>query len=113
MNTHRLPGKTNAYYYLLSDLRHDMRKPFLHLRKPVFAYAKTKAQISCAVTARMISAFVFATCMVLYLYFLNPKCQASNPQPGLCRTWQEIYKTEFLMTRFILESGRRKYTRNV
>ena len=27
----------------------------------VFAYAKTKAQISCAVTAQLISAFVFAT----------------------------------------------------
>ena len=27
----------------------------------VFAYAKTKTQISCAVTAKLISAFVFAT----------------------------------------------------
>ena len=31
------------------------------IRKPDFAYAKTKAQISCAVTAQLISAFVFAT----------------------------------------------------
>ena len=30
-------------------------------RGRIFAYAKTKAQISCAVTAQMISAFVFAT----------------------------------------------------
>ena len=27
----------------------------------LFAYAKTKAQISCTVTAQLISAFVFAT----------------------------------------------------
>ena len=31
------------------------------VRKPVFAYAKTKTQISFAVTAKQISAFVFAT----------------------------------------------------
>ena len=29
------------------------------MRKPVFAYAKTKTQISFAVTAKLISAFVF------------------------------------------------------
>ena len=43
-----------------------------------FAYAKTKAQISCAVTAQLISAFVFATRIVQSLLFLNPKFQASN-----------------------------------
>ena len=31
------------------------------MRKPAFAYAKTKTQISFAVTAKLISAFVFAT----------------------------------------------------
>ena len=31
------------------------------MRKPDFAYAKTKAQISCAVTAQLISDFAFAT----------------------------------------------------
>ena len=31
------------------------------VRKPDFAYAKTKTQISFAVTAKLISAFVFAT----------------------------------------------------
>ena len=30
------------------------------MRKPDFAYAKTEVQISCAVTAQLISAFVFA-----------------------------------------------------
>ena len=37
----------------------------------IFAYAKTKAQISFAVTAKLISAFVFATRIVQFLYFLN------------------------------------------
>ena len=42
-------------------------------------YAKTKTQISFAVTAKLISAFVFATRIVHFLFFLNPKCQASSP----------------------------------
>ena len=44
----------------------------------LFAYAKTKTQISFVVTAKLISAFVFATLIVQALYFLNPKFQASN-----------------------------------
>ena len=48
------------------------------MRKLDFAYAKTKAQISCAVTAQLISAFVFASQIVLFLVYLNPKCQASS-----------------------------------
>ena len=44
----------------------------------IFAYAKTKPQISCAVTAQLISAFVFATWIVQSLYFLNPKFRASS-----------------------------------
>ena len=43
-----------------------------------FAYAKTKTQISFAVTAKLISAFVSATRIVQSLYFLNPKFQASS-----------------------------------
>ena len=39
--------------------KHDMSRI---MRKPDFCiYVKTKAQISCAVTAQLISAFVFAT----------------------------------------------------
>ena len=38
------------------------------MRNPHFAYGKTKAQISCAVTAKLISAFVFATQIVQFLY---------------------------------------------
>ena len=43
-----------------------------------FAYAKTKAQISFAVTAKLISAFVFATRIVYFLFFLYTKFQASS-----------------------------------
>ena len=44
----------------------------------IIAYAKTKTQISFAVTAKLISVFVFATWIVQSLYFLNPKFQASS-----------------------------------
>ena len=49
----------------------------------IFAYAKTKAQISFAVTAKLISAFVFATQIVHFLFLLNPKFQASMLLLGL------------------------------
>ena len=45
--------------------------------KPAFAYAKTKRQISCAVTM-LISAYVFSTYLVQSLYLLNLKFQASS-----------------------------------
>ena len=48
------------------------------MRKPAFAYAKTKTQISFAVTAKLISAFVFATWIVQSIFYLNPKFQASS-----------------------------------
>ena len=48
------------------------------MRKPDFAYAKTMAQISCAVTAQLTSAFVFATQIVQSLFFLDAKFQASS-----------------------------------
>ena len=50
----------------------------LVMRKPVFAYAKTKTQISFAVTAKLISAFVFASRKIQFLYFLNLKFQPSG-----------------------------------
>ena len=75
------------------------------LENRLFAYAKTKTQISFAVTTKLISAVVFATWILRFLYFLNPKFQASLEtssvieQPGLCRTWSETPKTSFLTTR--------------
>ena len=44
----------------------------------IFAYGKTMAQISFSVTAQVISAFIFATRIVQFLFFLNPKFQASG-----------------------------------
>ena len=43
------------------------------MRKADFANAKKKPQISFAVTAKLISAFVFATWIVQSLYYLNSK----------------------------------------
>ena len=48
------------------------------VRKGITVYVKTKEQISCAVTAQLISAFVFATRIVEFFFFLNPKSQASS-----------------------------------
>ena len=47
----------------------------LVVRKPFFfvAYAKTKTQISFAVTAKLISAFVFAIRIEQSVYFLSTK----------------------------------------
>ena len=42
------------------------------------AYAKTKTQISFAVTAKLISAFVFASRIVQLLFYLSPKFQDSS-----------------------------------
>ena len=58
----------------LFDMSLVVRKPFVCF----FAYAKTKTQISCAVKAQLIIAFVFATHIVQSLYLLNPKFQASS-----------------------------------
>ena len=44
----------------------------LHEKNRFFAYAKSKAQMSFAVTAKPISAFVSATWIVQSLYFQNP-----------------------------------------
>ena len=43
----------------------------------IFAYVKTKAQISFAVTVQLICAFVFATQILQFLFLLSPKFQAS------------------------------------
>ena len=48
------------------------------MRKPTICIREKKTQISFAVTAKLISVFVFATWIVQYLYFLNTKFQASS-----------------------------------
>ena len=47
------------------------------MRKPFFCICENKTQINFAVTAKLISAFVFATRIVQSLYFLYLKFQAS------------------------------------
>ena len=71
------------------------------MRKRIFACAKTKTQISFAVTAKLISAFGFRyTDSTIPLL---PKSEISSLQPsseavqsGLCRTWSETPKTSFI-----------------
>ena len=56
------------------DAAHIVFDGISHIkRKPAFAYAKTKAHISCAVTAQLISASVSATVIVQSLSFLKPE----------------------------------------
>ena len=72
---------------LFGTLQPVMKKAFLSIKrieprheKTVFLhiYAKTKTQISFTVTAKLISAFVFALWIVQPLYFLNLKYQVSS-----------------------------------
>ena len=65
----RMDGKLSPYNHLAKS-RCDKNR--------ILAYAKTKAQISFAVTAKLICAFVFTTRIVQPLYFLNPKFQAAS-----------------------------------
>ena len=51
------PGLLQSHGSML----YQLREMSLVMRKPVFAHAKTKTQISFAMTAKLISAFVFAT----------------------------------------------------
>ena len=61
------------------DLSRLMRKPTICIcENQQSAYEKTKAQISFAVTAKLISAFVFATRIVQLLFFLNLKFLVSS-----------------------------------
>ena len=76
-------GKSLYLYYLVNSKSFSFLFKFKlfeprHEKTSFLAYAKTKAQISCAVTTKLISAFVFATQIVQYPFFLNPKVQASS-----------------------------------
>ena len=89
------------------------------MRAPVsenqqYDYAKPKAQISCAVTAQLISTvffffffffFFFVTLRLQFFSYLIPKFK-DNPasvavQSGLCQTWSETPIVGFLMQRLI------------
>ena len=68
------------------------------MRKPAI-YAKTEVQISCAVTTQLISDFVFATYMYIVQSKIPNQLQPSSAgvQPGLCQTWSETVKKDFLV----------------
>ena len=73
-----------------------------------FCLCEKKAQISFAVSAKLISAFVCASRLAEFLFFFNPKFQASSLllsiKVGLCQNWSEILKTDFLSSRLICRS---------
>ena len=66
--------KRNRYTYkaFLKHSKKDQNEPRRE-KTNVFAYAITKTQISFAVTAKLISAFVFTSWIVQYLFFLSTK----------------------------------------
>ena len=70
---------------ILIKIHLDFNTLYTHLslikRKPDFAYDKTKAQISFAVTAKLICVFVFVTRIVRPLFFLNTKYQDPSHLP--------------------------------
>ena len=71
------PSQTLILFPIEKD-RTDHGGGILAYLNRLFAFAKTKTQISFAVTAKLISVFVFATRILQSLYFLNPKFQASS-----------------------------------
>ena len=100
--------KTDQLLLLHTTAQSDHQLNLSHvMKKRLFAYAKTKALISFAVTAKLISAFVFTTWIVQFLFYLNPKFQASSHLLQLYSlvcvrsTWSETPKTGFLTTRLI------------
>ena len=48
------------------------------MRNRIFAYAKTKVQISLAVTVKLISTFVLTTLLVQFLLYLYPILEDSS-----------------------------------
>ena len=64
--------------YREADLRLCFRLCRLLVFPWVRSYVKTKVQISFAVTAKLISAFVFDMLIVQFVYFLNPKFPATS-----------------------------------
>ena len=65
------------YILLFTKKKNDAFEP-PHGKTNNLHTAKTKAQISFAVTAKLISAFVFATRIVQFLLYLTPKFPASS-----------------------------------
>ena len=98
------PNCKSFYLSLTHQIGHNRKcckqpknkgKMSLVMRKPAFCICENKdadqlrgnreGDLSFAVTAKLISAFVFATRIVHSLYFLNLKFQASSHLLWLCR----------------------------
>ena len=83
-----------------------------------FAYAKTKAQTSFAVTAKLISVFVSATQIVQFMLFSNLKFCCLEPssvlvQLSLCLTLSETQIVGFRMRRLKIHLTMRVHVNNV
>ena len=77
--------------------------PAISNKNQIFAY-KQKPKVK---TEQLISAFVFATRIVQFFYFVNPTFQASSlllftVQEGLNQTKPETLRTSFLASRLTL-----------
>ena len=102
----RYMRKSDANRKLSNENRHK-KTCFSHMRKQ----RCRSAQISFAVTAKLISAFVFATQIVQSLYFLNSKFQASSHLLclySLCRDLFGNPKDRFVATqlKMIINTGK-------
>ena len=74
----RIYFQMQNYFFFMMRLSSEADTLLSHImRKSDFYLCEKKAQVSFAVTAKLISAFVFATRIVQFLFFLNPKFQAS------------------------------------
>ena len=72
-------------------------KPYYE-KTDLFAYAKTKLQISCALTAQLISTFVFrfkdsTTPCLLKFKISSFSLSPVTVEACLCQTWSESLKT--------------------
>ena len=69
---------TFIFTYAKSRFPHDGAQMSRVMRKPTFCICENKDADQLAVTAKLISAFVFATWIEQPLFFQNPKFQASS-----------------------------------
>ena len=78
------------------------------MRKQDFAYAKMKAQFSCAsctADQHLCLHYLDSTILLVLKHKISSFCPSSvDAQAGLCQTWSETPKTVFLMTRLIYMS---------
>ena len=89
--------QVKSYCKFISDIQEKQMSRVM--RKQDFAYAKTKTQISLAVNANLISAFVFATQIVQSLTFLTRNFKPRTCTAGFVSDQVGNQNVGFLMTR--------------